>query len=227
MIHKVAMVVVFSVLTNTVVSQVIENSWDTRKLVDQIEIFAGPGLLYPKPAYDFGASNDRLIKIGYSVGVGVTFGIGPKFGVESDIAYDRRGIKNSNNLSNDVLATVNVSNDYVTLSVLPSMVVGPARRFTFGVGPYFAHLTSSKATLSYDSINGTHSSFNAQTSDYYRQFDLGLVLSVKYSFFIHRRVFIIRIINSSGLIYVDQTPIPSLISISRNNSLALLIGMRL
>ena len=217
---------VFSVLTKTAVGQAIGNSWNTGKLVDQIEIFAGPSLLYPKPAYEF-PGDERRMKMGYTLGLAVTFGVGPKFGVESNLSFERKGIENSSDMPNDVLVTVDVSNDYVTLSVLPSLVVGPARRFTFGVGTYFSYLVGSKVALTYDSINGTHSSFNSQTLDYYRQFDFGLVVSAKYSFFVRRREFFIRIINSSGLMNVDQTLIPSLISINKNNSLALLVGMRI
>jgi len=197
-----------------------------KPLVSQIELFAGGSFLYPKAAYSW-PDEERNSKFGYTVGVGLSHQFNKVFQLAGLVSYDRKGFANSRRISPVYLVSEDVSNDYLTLSLIP-MFTPKASRITFGVGPYYAFLTRSQLKGSYDSLNTTRHGYLKNSSELYKAYDFGLTITLTYSFeLFHGRTFFFRMVNSAGLVSVNEPELVTISSIDRNRSVSLCLGILL
>ena len=200
-----------------------------RKFVQAFEIVAGPTFLYTQPKFE---NNAQKLKIEYAVKVTLIHSLSKTFELCTSLLFERKGIKSTAISSIEtVRITGDRTNDYLTLSLIPRYMIGKQPRFNIGIGGYISLLKSSKTAYVYDS-SGVRRQYYGAAEPHYRKYDFGISLEVGYIIPLNQNKLItIQILNSNGLIDIDRydrysSSSPSLVSMSRNNSLSLLVGVR-
>jgi len=196
-----------------------------KKYIQDIEIFAGPSILYPKEEYK---APNRLEKrkFGYAVKLGIVHPLSKKIELNTNLSFERKGIKRSSRSPGNMYRiTGDLTNDYLTISLMPAYLIGNKARFRIGFGGYFGLLQRSNTTYFYDS-SGIHKPYYSPTEGNYKKYDAGLSIGIGYCFPLSERKSIsIQFLNSNGMVNVGGYPLPSILSMSKNNSFSLLVGI--
>lgn len=165
-----------------------------------------------------------LNKGGFSAGIGVTRTIGRRFEIYSRVLWERKGFREawdsvSQTLRSSPTSTSSHSttNEHLTFSLAPRVVLGSNVRFTLGAGGYFAMLTSTNTKDEYN----FYTAYSHQT---FEKFDYGLLFSAACTFSLSRKIdFIVQLVSSRGLAQISTSQ--DLPPHARNNSISLLIGV--
>lgn len=197
-----------------------------KNFITRMEIFVGASVLYSKSPYDFAYAQNET-KSGYCFGLGLVHRFNSRFEVAGNLYYDRKGITNVGSPPGDASIKLDVTNDYLIVSLIPSMTLNEESPFKFGIGLYFGYLIGSKTKITVDSLSGKRYYFDKETTENYYKYDVGLSIAVAYSFLIKRKEFFLRIVNNNGFLNINRTPFPSLGSIDKNNNVTFSVGFNL
>lgn len=220
-------VVIFSLSPGELSAQRIYN--DTiryKKFIQSIEITAGPSFLYPQRKFARPHSS-RELKIGYEIKVSLIHPISRKFELCSALSFERKGIKSTSiSFDKKIRITGNLTNDYIILSLMPRYIMGARSRLLIGAGFYAGLLNTSKTTYDYDS-SGIHKPYYGPAEAYYKKYDAGINFGASYQIPLKGNgVIVVQLLNSVGVVDVGGYPAPSILSMSSNRSLSLVLGLR-
>jgi hypothetical protein len=197
-----------------------------KRFIAEVEIYGGGSLVYATSPYTFRYVRKET-KFGYSFGLGLTHHLNKRIHLSAILSYERKGINSSEHLPSLVTINTDASNDYLTISLLPTLLVKESSPFSVGLGLYVGYLISSKTKVTLDSISGRSFYFEEKTRNSYASYDWGVVVAIKYFFVVKNKTFFIRVVSNSGIASIDRSPYPSATSIDKNNSLVLSIGMKI
>ncbi len=171
-------------------------------------------------------------RIGYSIGVGLVHTFSRYFELHARILWETKGISqktDSISFSTGTLGRATISSseensDYITISLLPQLILGKCSHFNVGAGGYFGLLQNSKVNIQY-----YYPSRSATQKGYFNPDDFGLLFNFGYTcHFKNKTKFTIQFSNSYGLrqiskfhdLYSGSPPL-------YNNSYSLMLGIRL
>ncbi len=173
----------------------------------KIQFFIGPSLNYLKKGNEDGRNN-RLNKIGYSLGIGVTRNIGKRFELNARLSWERKGYKQDyfgavdtviNGVKQPWLSgtiTNDITIDYTTFSLSPQFRI--SKNFTISSGVYISSLQ--KAVEVYDFFYPTRHLFSFNALGGYEDVDYGITIYLGYSLNIGKNLSItLQLLDNIGL----------------------------
>ena len=197
------------------------------KYFREIELAVGPTLLYPNAKFKTW-NNAKRQKIGYAVQVALVHPVSRRLQICPGFSFERKGIKSqSTSTDNLTRLTGDLTNDYFTFAFKPRLSLGKKSRLNIDAGCYVSLLTQSKTTYAYDSSGIRKPYFAPMTEHFYKKYDFGVAISFGYIFQPdEKKSVIIQILNSNGLVDIEEFSWPSILSMSKNNALSFLIGLQ-
>jgi hypothetical protein len=164
-------------------------------------------------------------KAGFSAGIGIARTIGRKFEIYSRILWERKGFREGwDSVTQTAISSPTSSsghstnNDYLTIALLPQLVIGTSVHLSIGAGGYFGILTSTKTKDEY-------AYYAAYSNSSFENLDYGLSFSATCRFSLSRKSdFVAQLISSRGLTQVSARH--DSFSPAYNNSITLLMGLR-
>lgn len=195
-----------------------------KKFISEFQVYVGPSILYPRQ-YFISPAEERAIRPGYTFGASAIHTMG-KFEIEGRISVDRKRFYNTEYYPGDttVVVTGDLRNDYLSFFVVPKYALDKRARFKVGLGAYFSLLQKSETTNSINDLSNRPIYTTRDSMFLYRNNDFGIVTSFSYHFVCAGKyTFGLEVLNTNGLIDINNTSPPSVISISRNNNLTLLL----
>lgn len=173
---------------------------------------------------------------GYSLGVGLVHTFSKHFELHAKFLWETKGINqktdsillsvsNGNLLGTATISSENTSVSYITISILPQLLLGKKSHFNIGVGGYFGILQDSKTTIEYYYPVPR----SIRQGGYFNENDFGLLFNLGYTFYFKKNMrFTLQLINSYGLRQISK--FHDLYSWSPplyNNSYSIMLGIRL
>ncbi len=178
-------------------------------------------------------NNTVMSKIGFSGGVGVVHNFSNHFELSARLLWERKGVEEKTDsiaitssgtlIGNGTIASRNTQNDYITISIMPQLLLGKHARINIGVGGYSSVLKESRIVDEYV-YPSPHSAYSRGNYDKY---DFGLSFNIGYTFPLVKNVFSIQFLNSYGINQISSlgSNYPSFPSLY-NNSYSLMLGIR-
>lgn len=204
---------------------------ERKGLIYELEAFGGPTLSFLRGnlEVDNNTQNKRKIKIGYSLGVGLTNKLGKSFEIMLGLVFEKKGGKSHSTTTYfDELdqtfkqGTIEFNYDYkyFTIPIQVYYLFGKQDQFSCGLGPYISHLN--KQTLKRTPLFKGSVGLTDET-DRNTKFDFGITASLTFKIPINSRLSIrCQVLNTLGLLnirpdlYDGQT--------MKNNNTSFLIG---
>jgi hypothetical protein len=208
------------------------NANQLRTINSNMEVFIGPSSVSIHGNEGF--ANYGVPKVGYAGGIGFIHNFGRKVALNARVLWERKGFRQREVITYvpdpggaPVTGTLtnNISNDYLTVSILPRFAFGKYGRFNIGAGGYFASLRKSKTTDHY--FYPIPYTVTTNSKNEYDQYDGGLSFNLGYTFPFQRSMsFTIQFLNNYGLRQISRfynlspghEPI-------KNNSYSVLVGV--
>lgn len=202
----------------------------SKKFINQIEILAGPNLIYPKEKY----MENREIKIGYCLGVGLVHEISSYLDVDLKMSYENKGSQSStltqNNDFNPPAAEQfiqNVTLNYLTASLYPKFKFNISNKhgIVLAAGPYMGRLLNTRLKTELFRNDSLVHKYGSRPDPFIdnKKYDFGITTLVGYGFSILTIKGIIQIHYNIGLRNIKQPTISEF----RNQTLSLLLGINL
>jgi hypothetical protein len=208
--------------------------------ISSFEFLIGPTLVglrgYPSPPQSAGLAtyyvNSLQTKISYSFGVGFVHDLNAHFDIRVRLLWEQKGYVerlDSINVSQPPPYSwthINVNDikiNYLTLSVIPQVLLGNKSKVNIGIGPYISTVMSAKMDSRF--YNGTPP-ITFQVKDL-NKYDLGITLNLGYTFRFKRGMqFTIQFSDNYGVTqlsdYLRNFQYPAWY----NQSYALLLGIK-
>ena len=193
--------IIFLVLTNL-------SLFAQGRLIDKFELVAGSGVIIN--AGSGHAEDDRMTKYGFTFGAGSYHSFSPSFKLNFRILWELKGYKASepyyNPYSNaNEISIIERSISYLTLSLIPTVVVGSKKKALIGFGGYYSFPQSVKDIATRKDLSGNIISQvggNTKKIPDNVHNDVGLSLSFGYRIRVTRESsFMIQVVNSVGVVY--------------------------
>src|SRR5258706_2334440 len=203
-----------------------------RTITSKMEVFIGPSSVSIHGNEGF--ANFGVPKVGYAGGIGFIHNFGRIVALNARILWERKGFRQREVITYvpdpggaPVTGTLtsNITNDYLTISILPRFAFGKYGRFNIGAGGYFGSLRKSKTTNHY--FYPIHYNVTTNSKNEYNQYDGGLSFNLGYTFPFRRSLsFTIQFLNNYGLRQISRfyNLNPGYESI-KNNSYSVLVGV--
>jgi Outer membrane protein beta-barrel domain len=177
--------------------------------------------------------NTVMNKIGYSMGVGLLHNFNKHFELHARFLWERKGIEEKTDsvsialtgmlLGEGTLSKHDTRNDYITISIVPQLLLGKRARFNIGTGVYFGLLKESRIKNEY--FYPIPHSYSHKGN--YDKYDFGLSFNVGYTFSLDRNLwFTIQFLDSYGINQISNWHKSYGFSPWYNNSYSLLLGVR-
>ena len=161
--------------------------------ITAIEFFIGPSLVgingneeTPKRYGQAVFVNPLDNKLAYTIGVGITHSFTKLFQIKIKLTWEQKGYIRSldtlsfdNNfifISKNHVWSENISNNYISLLVLPQITFGDKANFNIGVGGYLSSLSSSNTHYT------GQTTFTYLSDQNYNKYDFGLSINAGYSY---------------------------------------------
>lgn len=173
---------------------------------------------------------------GYSLGVGLVHTFSKHFELHAKFLWETKGINQktdslllsvstSSILGAATISSQNTNGNYITISILPQLLLGKRSHFNIGVGGYFGILQQSKTTIEYFYPVPR----SVTQIGYFNKDDFGLVFNLGYTFYFKKDTrFTIQFVNNYGIKQISK--FHDLYSWSPplyNNSHSIMLGIRL
>lgn len=205
-----------------------------------VEFFAGPAItgMYANEEY----KKYGEVKFSYVAGLGYNHSISNRFELNPRVSIERKGFKQSTTAMIppdyyddppstleppvETLLTGDLNNNYLILSCLLRYSINKNSRFHFNLGPYVGKLLKSQITTMDIQHGEVMRKLVLDQDETYKDYDFGLLVSLGYAIHLINSIQIDpQLIYSRGLVnIVDLKPG---LTASKNNSLALLIAIKL
>ena len=119
-----------------------------KRFIDKVEVFAGPSLSFNYgnklvDNYSDLIENKRLMKVGYSYGIGVYHPVKGRLDINARVLFEQKGTKsqlNSYSYASRSIINSEYSYDYLTFYLAPTFLIGKRknlRSFYFGSYEHF------------------------------------------------------------------------------------------
>lgn len=211
-----------------------------KSFISGIEIIAGPSLLSIRGSEQYNQYGE--IKVGYSFGVGLIHKISKRWAVDAQFAFERKGYKQSadalfppdsyNNPPTYILPPVltelkgDLTNNYLTIALLPRFFVGNGSKIYLSVGPYYAKLIKSQVTRTDIQNNQVKQKMTLDQQDTFKSYDFGIGYSIGLTLKEYEKVKILLQVNFNyGIPNVKE--LQSGIEPQKNNSLSVTVGIKI
>ncbi|HEU5291668.1 MAG TPA: hypothetical protein VFU05_13555 [Cyclobacteriaceae bacterium] len=189
---------------------------EPKRFIDRIEVFAGPSLSlnygnkFIENYEDKNVTNKRLVKPGYTFGIGVYHPLSNRFDLNVRVQFEQKGTNNELNTpalpDGRIVSSDNYSYRYLTLAATPQIIVGRKMNFLIAIGGYYSQIKGIKGSSKITDTNGTINSEGSFEGRYFydladdgiregfawmpnltsiENYDFGLVLSVGYKVPLH------------------------------------------
>jgi hypothetical protein len=206
--------------------------------ITSIEILFGPSQVgvigNEKPPTRVGQSiyiNSLENRLGYSFGIGVSHKLTRRFEIFARLFYEQKGfVRILDTLSFDnsfSLISVsrgwseNIRNNYLTLTILPQLILGNKARFNIGAGGYVGSLISSRTEYK------GQTSFTYISDPGFNKYDFGLTFNGGFSYPIKANLELtIQLIANYGLHHISDRFTSFNYPKWYNSSYSLLVGIR-
>lgn len=198
------------------------------RFINSLRFFAGPSYLFPETVRNY-PGEKRQIKFGFSAGLSLSHRFNNWFDVEGILSFQRNGSTTSLAVYDNLTITENISNDYITLSIVPTAVFF-GDRLNVGIGGYFGTLIKSQLKVTFDSLNAVSYGYLKDASGNFRDFDGGIIVTSTYNAKLLGRNTFIRLVGNFGIASVNWISDPNFVlfsAIRRNNAIALCIGLQM
>jgi len=132
------------------------------RFINKIEIFAGPGLSFNRGNKfienykDANIENKRLLKVGYTAGVGIYHTLSKRIDLNLRFQFEKKGTMSEldhplNPVNNDSrqLISTSYSYNYLTLSLAPIAYIDKEKRFALSVGGYLGKIGKTSGIITY------------------------------------------------------------------------------
>ena len=116
-----------------------------KRFIDKVEVFVGPSLSFNygnkfiENYKDENVRNKRLMKVGYTFGVGVYHPLKDWLDINLRIAYEEKGSKSKMNTPSLEIKP-EYTYRYLTVCVAPKLFLGRDNKFTISLGGYYSFL---------------------------------------------------------------------------------------
>lgn len=139
------------------------------KFINKIEIFAGPGLSFNRGNKfienykDANIENKRLLKVGYTAGVGIYHTLSNRIDLNLRFQFEKKGTKSELDhpfsiVNKDVRQSItsDYNYTYLSFSLAPIFYLDEEKKFGLFIGGYFGKIGKTRGiTTYYDSSSGS------------------------------------------------------------------------
>jgi Outer membrane protein beta-barrel domain len=206
--------------------------------ITSTEILIGPSLIgvagKEKSPTRFGQSiytNPLESKLGYCFGLGISHQLTSRFEISARLLYEQKGyVMSLDTLSFDSNFTLisrtrawseNINNNYLTLSILPQLVLGNRVHFNIAAGGYVGSLISSRTEYK------GQTNYTYVSDPNYNKYDFGLCFNTGISYPIKANLELtIQLTANYGLYHISDRFISFNYPKWHNSSYAILAGIR-
>lgn len=182
-----------------------------KKIINRVELLAGPNFIYPKEKYD----ENRVAKFGYAFNLNLVhdFGKSP-FNLNLKLGYEQKGWNSITYSSNTDFSppAIQKFQRSETLNYLASSVF-ISRKFyrhhhnlSIGLGGYAGYLVNERMKYKLYLNDTLVSNFNGKpdSDQSFKRIDAGIIVLISYNLKVGRRILILRFENNHGLIDISQ-----------------------
>lgn len=184
---------------------------EPKRLIDGVEIFGGPSLSFLRGnlEVDNNNQNERKIKIGYSLGVGLSNKLGKSFEIMLGLVFEKKGGQSHSTTTyfdeqdqtfKQGTIEFNYDYKYLTIPIQVYYLFGKQDQFSCGIDPYISHLNKQtlKRTPLFNGSVGLTDETHRNT-----KFDFGITASLTFKIPINSKISIrCQILNTLGLLNI-------------------------
>ncbi len=170
---------IFFLTTSTLFGQSHENLKlpAPKRFIDKVEVFAGPNLSFNhgnkfiENYKDENVRNTRLLKPGYSFGIGGYHPLANRLDLNVRLQFEQKGTKNELNTptfsDGRITSADNYSFNYLTIIAAPQITIDRKMNFVISAGIYYSKVKEIKGASKLSDTNGTVNSEGSFSGRYF------------------------------------------------------------